>query len=54
VSIDERYTDANLLAHAGDKPPPPLTAAQQRDLADRVRYGRPVEDLDDIATYTAA
>jgi hypothetical protein len=53
VSGDERWADANLLAHAGDQPPPELTAAQQRQLADLVRYGAPVNDLPDLATYTA-
>lgn len=50
---DERFSDENCRANAADTPPPPLTAAQQREIADLVRYGRPVTDLDDIATYPA-
>jgi hypothetical protein len=54
---DERYTDANLQLWADTAPgqePPELTAAQQRALADLVRFGRPVDDLPDLAAYPAA
>lgn len=54
MSGDDRWSDANLLAHAGDVPPPPLTADQEREVRDRMRYGAPVTDLPDVATYQAA
>jgi hypothetical protein len=58
VSGDARFDDEeNLRRHAADNPPPPprpLTAAEQRRIADLVRYGAPVEELPDIARYTAA
>jgi hypothetical protein len=57
VSGDERWSDANLQLWADTPPgedPPELTAAQQRHLADLVRFGRPVDDLPDLATYPAA
>jgi hypothetical protein len=53
---DERYTDAALTLWADLDPsedPPELTEAQKRQLSDLVRFGRPVIDLDDIATYAA-
>jgi hypothetical protein len=56
VSDDERFTDANLQLWAAAPPgqePPELTATQQRQLADLVRFGRPVTDLPDLAAYPA-
>lgn len=56
MSGDERWSDANLQLWADTPPgdePPELTPAQQRELADYARFGRPVEDLPDLATYPA-
>jgi hypothetical protein len=56
VSGDERYTDAALTLWADTPPgedPPELTKTQKRELSDLVRFGRPVDDLPDVATYAA-
>jgi hypothetical protein len=48
---DDRWSDDNLLAHAGDEEPPDLTPAQLQQIRDLVRYGRPVTDHPGIDQY---